>query len=97
MSSFASVDLADFDLKEVVTEAFDQATEKGMKLPFLLCAISPNGSVIVLRVRGDGSSPDVLAEHIEQEGWQLPMTLAVFDQNNESIRIAITAKRKAEH
>ena len=35
--------------------------ERGMKLPFIICAASPNGSVFCMRFNGPGGEPDVLA------------------------------------
>lgn len=62
-----------------------------MRAPLILCAISPNGSTLIARVYGDGTAADVLAEHYETEGFRLPMTLAVIDQDNKAIRGDITA------
>ena len=44
-----------------------------------------------MRVKGDGEV-DLLAEHHEKEGFRLPMTLALIDQDNKAIRGEITAK-----
>jgi hypothetical protein len=47
---------------------------------------------LIARVRGDGTVPEVLAEHFEADGFRLPMTIALVDQDNKSIRGEITAK-----
>jgi len=60
--------------------------------PFIVIGLSPNGSVTVMRVRADGTDAELLAEHYEPEGFRVPMTLALIDQNNEALRGAITAK-----
>jgi len=33
-----------------------------MKLPFIICAVSPNGTVFCMRFNGPGGEPDVLAQ-----------------------------------
>jgi hypothetical protein len=88
------VDLAEFSLQEIINEILDQSLESGMRPPFILCTISPNGSVLIVRVFGDGTAPDVLAEHYENEMFRLPLTLAVIDQDNKAIRGEITASGK---
>jgi hypothetical protein len=93
----STVDLAEFDLRELIIEALSQAEERGMTPPFILLAVSPNGSAMVVRIRGDGTPGDELATHYEPEGFRLPMTLAVLDQNNEALRIGITAQGKIAH
>jgi len=79
------------DLLEHLSEALEACVERGMQLPFIMCAISPNGSVLNMRVHGGGIDPDVLAEHYEEEGFRTPMTIAVVDQTGEAVRIGITA------
>jgi hypothetical protein len=35
------------------------------------------------------AGPDILAEHLEAEGFRLPMTCMVLDQNNEAAGVTI--------
>ena len=82
-----------FELPELHTtsdymvEICDKCEERGMQVPLILCAASPNGSAACARVYGDGAARDILAEHLEAEG--LPMTCMVLDQNNEAARVTI--------
>jgi hypothetical protein len=61
-----------------------------MKLPFILCAASPNDSVLCLRT--DGVDPEILAEHYEGGGFRAPITIMVLDQTGEAVRITIEAE-----
>jgi hypothetical protein len=79
-------DLADFSLQEIVTALLEQAAEQGMTPPFIILAVSPNGSATIMRVRGDGTPADLLAEHYEPEGFRVPLTLALIDQKRSPPR-----------
>ncbi len=59
-----------------------------MVLPFVICAASPNGSVLAIRADGRGNS-EILAKHFEPKGVQLPMTIMVLDQQNSAVRVTI--------
>jgi len=86
------LEVATKDITEAMREALETCVERGMKLPFILCSTSPNGSVICMRVRGGGIEPEELCEHFEPEGFRMPVTLMVLDQNGEAVRITITTK-----
>jgi hypothetical protein len=86
------IDLAEFSLNEILTALIEQADEDGMRPPFIVCGISPNGSVMIARIAP--GIADTLAEHYEAEGFRLPMTIALIDQDNQAIRGEITAKGK---
>jgi hypothetical protein len=43
------------------------------------------------RFNAPGVDPDMLAEHYESEGFRLPMTITLIDQENRAIRGEITA------
>jgi len=79
------------ELKEALLEIWRPCEEQGMQLPFITCAVSPNGSVLAVRVNGDGSGADTLAEHYETEGFSLPMTFAIIDQRNEAVTVTLEA------
>jgi hypothetical protein len=74
-------------------DVFKQCEERGMGVPFVACAISPNGSVIALRMEGE-SDAQVLAAHTEGAGFRLPMTIVVVDRKNESAKITIDTTGK---
>jgi hypothetical protein len=86
----------DDDLKELITEVLEECERRGLCLPFILCGISPNGSIISVRLTGEGSA-QILAEHFEGEGFALPMTIVVVDRDNEAARVTVTASGRTWH
>ena len=86
----------DDDLKELITEVLEECERRGLCLPFILCGISPNGSTISVRLTGEGSA-QILAEHFEDEGFTLPMTIVVVDRDNEAARITVTSSGRTWH
>jgi hypothetical protein len=69
---------------------FDLCLQRGMRLPFILCAGSSNGSVLCIRAYCDGSKPaDALAEHYEGGGFRLPFFCMVLDQTGDAVHIRI--------
>ena len=90
--------LNDEDFSKILAETFEQCLATGMRLPFVICGVSPNGSVMALRMQGPGREPEVLAEYAEDEGFRLPMTVMVLDKDNTAVRITIAADgRRAWH
>jgi hypothetical protein len=85
------------DITDAMRAALETCVERGMKLPFILCSASPNGSVICMRVHGGGVEPEHLCEHFEPEGFRMPATLMVLDQNGEAARVTITVERTIFH
>jgi hypothetical protein len=81
------------DLSELIRDALRACVDRGMQPPFILCAASPNGSVLCMRMDGV-SSPEVLAEHYESAGFRVPITLMVLDQTGEAAIITIDAERR---
>jgi len=75
------------DISPEIGEILNECLANGMRPPFIICAASPNGSALILRFTEE--EPDVLAEHYEADGFTLPMTIMVLDQNNASARIAL--------
>jgi hypothetical protein len=76
-------------LGDRLAEIFNGCLERGMRLPLIACAVSPNGAVLCMRVNGGGAAPDILAEQFEPGGFRLPMTCMVLDQNNEAARVTV--------
>ena len=70
--------------------------ERNMKVPFIICAASPNGTVFCMRFSGPGGEPDVLAQHDEPGGFKSPINWMVLDQNGEAVRVTIDVKRERE-
>lgn len=79
-------------LQEWIRDALEHCVENGMKLPFIMCAAAVNGSVVAMRVTGD--EPETLAEHFEDEGFELPINIMVMDQAGDAVRMRIGADGK---
>jgi hypothetical protein len=85
------------ELQQTLDEALSECAQRGMIAPFIVCALSPNGSTICVRMNL-GGDPDVLAEHFEGDGFRMPITIAVVDQSGRAVRIAIERDgRRAVH
>jgi hypothetical protein len=69
------------ELSDYVVEIFDKCEQRGMQVPFIVCAVSPNGSVVCARVYRDGGGPDILAEHFEAEGYRLRQGRPCFTED----------------
>ena len=89
--------LAEVPLEVVLSvyfeDVFKQCEEGGMIVPFVACAISPDGSVIALRMNGK-SDAQVLAAHTDGAGFRLPMTIVVVDRKNEAAKITVDTRGK---
>ena len=79
-------------LTEKLKDALDDCESMGMILPFIVCALSANGSVLCIRAKG--GEPDILAEHYEPEGFRAPLTVVVLDQRAKAVRIEISIDGK---
>lgn len=76
---------AHITLSGLVTGLREQLAEyvvEGMKLPFVVCCASHNGSVYCCRMDGE-KPPALLVEHFEPEGFALPVIVTVIDQDSE--------------
>ena len=53
--------------------------------PLYLIAIGANGSIIVARytMEDDDLKPTVLTEHIESDGFHVPMNIVIVDQRDQ--------------
>jgi hypothetical protein len=51
--------------------------------------VSPNGCTTVMRITVKGMPGEVLAEHLEPEGFQLPMSIVVVDRHNAVANVTI--------
>ena len=66
-----------------------ECEHRGMVLPFVMVAASRNGSVLAIRVPGDGREGETLAEHFEDGMFLAPVNCMVLDQTNEAVRVII--------
>jgi hypothetical protein len=84
------------DLQELIVEVLEECKRRGMRLPLILCGISRNGSTISARLTGEDSA-EILTEYVAAEGFVLPMTVVVIDQDNEAARVTVTASGRFWH
>ena len=77
------------DLTADLAAILQECEQRGMVRPFVLVAASRNGSVLALRVPGDGRKGEILAEHYEDGVFVAPITCMVLDQTNEAVRVTI--------
>ena len=77
------------EINAVFVEILDECKQRGMVPPFILVSVSRNGSVVAKRVRGNGSEPEVLVEHLEDGMLLAPVTYMVLDQQHKAVRITI--------
>ncbi len=77
------------DMTAAMAAILQECEHRGMVRPFVLVAASRNGSVLAVRIPGDGREGEVLAEHYEDGMFVVPVTCMVLDQTNEAVRITI--------
>jgi hypothetical protein len=76
------------DLTNRINEMFERCEKEGMVFPLIMCTISPNGSVLASRMDSIGSAK-ILTQHSEPDGFKVPLSLVLVDQNNTVARITI--------
>ncbi len=77
------------DMTAAMAAILQECEKRGMVLPFIMVAASRNGSVLAVRIPGDGREGEVLAEHYVDGMFVVPVTCMVLDQTNEAVRITI--------
>ena len=85
----------DEPLTNALSEIFAQCETRGMKQPFIICIISPNGSVIALRCVS-GSAPEVLAEHNEGDRFPAPLGILVLDQSGKAVKFGVDRRGRPQ-
>jgi hypothetical protein len=83
-------------LSEAIVKVLDDCVANKMVLPFIICAISPNGSIYAARFKGPGPM-ETLAENFEGGGFRLPILLAVMDRTGKAVRMDITHEGMTYH
>jgi hypothetical protein len=76
-------------LTDFLAATLEACVDRGMQLPFVVCAVARNYSVLAMRVNGAGTDGEVLAEHFENDAFELPINIMVVSQNNEAVRLTI--------
>ena len=55
----------------------------------MVCMMSPNGSVVVIRCLRLGEEPQVLAERREDDQYTTPIGVLVLDQGGQALKFVI--------
>jgi hypothetical protein len=76
------------NLTNRINEMFERCEQEGMVFPLIMCTISPNGSVLASRIDRIGSAK-ILTQHSEPDGFKVPLSLVLVDQNNTVARITV--------
>ena len=85
------------DVYAAFVEILGECERRGMVPPFILVSASRNGSVLAIRVPGDGSEGQVLAEHFEDGMFRTPVTCMLLDQQGEVMRVNIDLEEVTYH
>ena len=84
----ARVRIAVANLLEVLTDILNRCIDdRGMELPLIMCLISDNHSLMVMRVN-EGAEPDILARNYEGGPIKMPIHVMVVG-NNKAVRVII--------
>jgi hypothetical protein len=68
------------ELAKWLSGILDECLARKMQLPFIACSAAPNGSVVAVRYTestSDGMDCEVLAEHIEDGAFKLPINYMI--------------------
>ena len=74
-------------MEELLRDVLRQCVEQGMQPPLILCVVSPNGSMMVMRTAGE--HPEILAEHTEGAGFLTPVNAMAVDRARAAAHITI--------
>ena len=80
-------------LSEGFQEALRMCLENGMQAPLIIAVVAVNGSVMAGRYiwneSHEGFDYVELAEHIEGEGFAVPINMMIVDSGGEAARVLI--------
>ena len=79
-------------MEEYFQKALSHCIDIGMKQPCILCAVSPNGSVLAMRFN-EGHDPDPLMEPFENDTFAAPLHIMVVDRDGKAMRVVINSGR----
>ena len=83
-------------MEEYFQKAMSYCINIGMKQPCILCAVSPNGSVLAMRF-SEGHSPDPLTGPFENDTFTAPLNLMVVDRDGKAMRVVINRGEISYH
>lgn len=78
-------------LQEAVTEMMIACLERRFRLPLYMLVVGGNGAAIFTRYTEPYgcSDVDILAEHLQQPGFELPVTVFCVDPDGKAARLLI--------
>ena len=83
-------------MEEYFQKALSHCIDIGMKQPCILCAVSPNGSVLAMRFN-EGHDPDALTEPFENDTFAAPLNLMVVDRDGKAMPVVINRGEISYH
>ena len=83
-------------MEEYFQKALSHCINIGMKQPCILCAVSPNGSVLAMRFN-EGHDPDPLTEPLENVTFTAPLNLMAVDRDGKAMRVVINRGEISYH
>jgi len=83
-------------MEEYFQKALSHCIDIGMKQPCILCAVSPNGSVLAMRFN-EGHDPDPLTEPFENDTFPAPLNVMVVDRDGKAMRVVINRGEISYH
>ena len=84
--------MTDDDLTTWIAALLNECVDRGMDVPLVFTWVTANGSVIVIKYAADGAggmSAEILAEHVEPGGLELPVNCMICDRSGIALRAAI--------
>ena len=83
------------DLTDAIASVIEESLSRGMVAPLIIAIMDRNGSLLHARV--SAGTPEYLAEHMENPGFEAPVTMVVLDQRNSAAKIVFDADRITFH
>ena len=83
-------------MEEYFQKALSHCIDIGMKQPCILCAVSPNGSVLAMRFN-EGHDPDPLMEPVENNTFTAPLHIMMVDRDGKAMRVVINRGEISYH
>lgn len=83
-------------MESFLDAVFSECISRGMAPPFIVCSVSQNGSVLVMRILA-GGEPETLAERIEDDLFAFPINIMIVSQDNQAARVTIEGDGKITH
>jgi hypothetical protein len=93
--------LTRYDWRTFIASVLSQCRSRSMELPFVLRAVSSNGSRYVVRYfqagPGDKLNSEVVENHMVASGLEFPVNIRIADETGEAVGIKIEQMRPTFH